>query len=392
VQNSASKVVIVKKLGDVTYSTKHAIELLGGMNQIIKKGDLVLVKPNLVAPRGPYTGTTTDLQVIEEIINKVKDCGGEAILGDATGIEFDADKTFEILKVKVFTKNLKIKFVNFCKDERVKVKIHGGKALKEIKLPKTVLDVDVVVNVPKMKTHNLTFVSLGMKNLFGLLDTEDKRMAHVRGVDQAIVDLNKVIKPHLTIADSIVAMNGDGAVYGDPVQLGVVIAGRDVVSVDIVCCQVMGIDPMTVPHIKLAYQQGLGFGEVKIIGENIENVFKKRFSVRKGSLYRKAYRTMYVMDYLYSRIAKGKTLIPRFIWILGTKPKIDRKKCDKCGICVDVCPVKALNLDKVTIDRKKCMYIRCLSCFEACPRSAIKVKGLSHPHNSSIFTNVNARA
>jgi len=383
--NTLVSIVSVKNLEEIELKTKQAIDLIGGMNEIVKKGDLVLLKPNFVAPRQSYTGTVTDLNIVKKVIDEVRDCGGEPILGDMAGIEFDTERTLEILGVKAFAKKMKVKIVDFLKHERVDVKITDGVIFRKLKLSKIVFDSDVIINIPKVKTHNITIASLGMKNLMGFLTTEDRRWAHINGIDQAILDLNKVIRPQLTIADGVIAMNGDGAVYGDPVRLGVIAAGKKVAAVDKVCCQIMGLDPRKVPHIELAYKSGFESDIIKIKGESIDNISKITFGVKKGQLYRQVYRGMYAIDYVYSRIFKEKTIIPRLVSIVGTKPRINSKICNYCGICENVCPVKAIRIDwsrsRIKIDRDKCMRVRCLLCFEACPQGAINVKGFSHPRS-----------
>ena len=359
---------------NVKKSVKKAIDLIGGMDQIVNRGDSVLIKPNFVAP---FSGAVTNFNIIEEVVEEVRKCGGEPILGESAGFEFDTEKTFDIIGATKFAQNIGVKLVNFDAEHMEKIKVNQ-RFLKELMIPKIVLEADVLINIPKMKMHGITTVSFGMKNLMGIPNRESRRKLHVLGIERGIVTLNTVFKPDLTIVDGLTVM-GSKAVYGNELDLGVIVAGKDVVSVDQVCCELIGIKPQNIKHIRHAIKKGIEQGHPEIVGDYNE-VSKISLSKQKTLhrlLHNALFRGMYVADYLYSILHPypNKSLIPTLHWYTGIRPKIDQSKCDKCGICVDICPIKAINAETIQIDSKKCMYVRCLKCAEQCPAGAIEIKG-----------------
>jgi uncharacterized protein (DUF362 family) len=124
-----------------------------------------------------------------------------------------------------------------------------------------------------------TKVTLGMKNMFGLLPDKFKAKYHAKGISKVIVDINTVIKPNLTVIDGFVAMEGRGPTDGSPVKMDLIIAGKDPVATDATCARVMGLDPHEISHIRTANQKGIGnIDEIYVVGSSIEDVkrpFKK---------------------------------------------------------------------------------------------------------------------
>ncbi len=129
---------------------------------------------------------------------------------------------------------------------------------KEIKVAKRVLDADFLINVPTMKTHVATGVSLCLKNLKGVLPENEKRRSHFLGVNKFVTDLNSIVKPHLCVIDGTVAMEGDGPMQGTPVHLGVLVAGCDPVATDLIATRVMGLDPWEFKCFNYAKNRRMG--------------------------------------------------------------------------------------------------------------------------------------
>jgi len=357
---------------DTKNSVKSAIELIGGMDKIVNKGDSVLIKPNFVAP---FSGAVTNFNIIEEVIEEVRKCGGEPIIGESAGFEFDTERTFDIIGATKFAQSIGVKLVNFDAEHIEKIKVNQ-RFLKELTVPKIVLEADVLINIPKMKMHGITTVSFGMKNLMGIPNRESRRKLHVLGIERGIATLNTIFKPDLTIVDGLTVM-GSKAVYGTELDLGVIVAGKDVVSVDKVCCELIGIKPQNIKHIRYAIKEDLEQAHPEIVGDfnEVNKISMSEEKTLHGLLHNTLFRGMYVADSLYSILHPNKSLIPSLHWFMGVRPKIDQSKCDKCGICVDICPIKAINAETIQIDSKKCMYVRCLKCAEQCPADAIEVKG-----------------
>jgi uncharacterized protein (DUF362 family) len=273
-----SRVSIVKgqNVGQMLQETFETLNC----DNLVEPGERVLVKPNCISPKPPGSGVTTDLRIIEVAVNKVQELKGDALIGD--GGWGDTDRAFEAVGLKDLADRMGVDLIDLNEDERVKIKIPKSTALQEAGIAKTVLDVDAIINVPKLKVHHLALVTLSMKNLMGCM--LPKSIMHTR-INEKIVDLASIFKDKvvLNIIDGTVGSEVD-EVHGEPVEMNLVIAGRDMVAVDAVGASVMGIDPSDVRYLGLADQRGLGrsrLSDIEIVGERIEDV-QKRFERPKG--------------------------------------------------------------------------------------------------------------
>ena len=179
----------------------------------------------------------------------------------------NADKAFEATGMKEMCKQYDVECLNLrhVKD-KVKIKIPNGECLKEITVPRIVTE-SAIISAAKMKTHMATKVTLGMKNMFGLLPDKLKMKYHAKGISNVIVDINTVIHPNLTVIDGFVAMEGRGPTDGSPVKMDLIIAGKDPVATDATGARAMGIDPHDIKHIRVANQKGLGnIDDIEIVG------------------------------------------------------------------------------------------------------------------------------
>jgi uncharacterized protein (DUF362 family) len=149
--------------------------------------------------------------------------------------------------------------------------------LKSLYLPHTVLDCDLLVSLPKMKTHHWAGATLAMKNLFGVVPGGiygwPKNVLHWAGIPESIVDLHDLFPKQFAIVDGIVGMEGNGPIQGNPKQAGVLVAGSDVVAVDATCCRIMGIDPAKIEYLRIARgPENLDESSFRQIGESIRSV------------------------------------------------------------------------------------------------------------------------
>jgi uncharacterized protein (DUF362 family) len=158
--------------------------------------------------------------------------------------------------------------------DRVRLPVPDGEILKEIDVPRIVTE-SAIINAAKMKTHHETGVTLGMKNMFGLLPDKFKAKYHFRDISKVIVDINTVLKSSLTVIDGFVAMEGHGPVHGNPVQMNTVVAGVNPVATDATATRIMGFDPHEISHIKKAHKKGLGeIDNIRVVGDGIEAVLR----------------------------------------------------------------------------------------------------------------------
>jgi uncharacterized protein (DUF362 family) len=237
--------------------------------------DKVLIKVNFIVEKTWETGATTDPIVVEAIIEKLKEMPVKIIVVESDATMTNADKAFEKTGMKEMCERNGVEHLNLrYVEDKVKINVPKEEVLGTITVPRIVKD-SAIISAAKLKTHMSTSVTLGMKNMFGLLPDKFKAKYHARGIGKVIVDINSVIKPVLTVIDGFVGMEGRGPVDGTPVQMNLIIASKDVVAADSTGCRVMGIDPHSVAHIRRAQDKGLGnIDEVEVLGEKIEDVAK----------------------------------------------------------------------------------------------------------------------
>ncbi|MGD6935038.1 MAG: DUF362 domain-containing protein [Candidatus Bathyarchaeia archaeon] len=238
----------------------------------------VLIKVNFIVDKTWDTGATTDPIVVEAIILKLKELPVRIIVVESDASMTNADKAFEATGMKDMCIRNGVEWLNLrhAKD-KIKLEIKDGETLKDITVPKLVTE-SAVISAAKLKTHMATTVTLGMKNMFGLLPDKLKMKYHAKGISDVIVDINSVLKSKLTVVDGFVGMEGRGPSDGTPVQMDLIVAGTDPVATDAACCRIIGIDPTQVKHIRKAAAKGIGNIEAEIVGETIESVarlFKK---------------------------------------------------------------------------------------------------------------------
>lgn len=239
----------------------------------------VLIKVNFITVETWDTGATTDPIVIEAIINRLKNLPVQIFVVESDATMTNADKAFEVTGMKEMCKRNGVQCLNLrhMKD-RVKIGIPNCETLQSITVPRIVTE-SAIISAAKLKTHMATKVTLGMKNMFGLLPDKFKGKYHAKGISKVIVDINTVLKPALTVIDGFVGMEGRGPSGGTPVKMDLIIAGKDVVATDATAARVMGFEPLEIAHIRRAYEKGLGsIDGIEILGsklDDIRHVFKR---------------------------------------------------------------------------------------------------------------------
>jgi len=347
---------------DMVYSSvSKAVELIGGISDFVKPGSRVLVKPNLLTATFPESGIDTHPEVVRSVIKLLKGINCKIFLGDGPSVwggqADNPDRVYEMSGMK-----------KVCLEEGVEI-VKFDKRRWRGKFPLTTWldECDFFVSVPKFKTHELTVLTAGVKNLFGLVSGTYKTELHKRYFQprefvKILVDIYQEAKPHLTVIDGILAMEGDGpASAGKLRKLGLVFAGGDAVAVDSVLSRVMGLKPFDILTTKEAVERGLGVGdiaEIEVCGERLEEVCQKPFILPVSSKRRMLPESML-------------NFMRRFIHYY---PVVRQDVCVRCGACIEVCPQKIISKQggKIVIDYSKC--ISCFCCQEACPNAAIKVR------------------
>jgi len=269
------KVAIMRVEEDVEGAIQKSIELLGGLN--FKKNASVVIKPNVCYHKNFENMFITDPRVLEAIINIVKRRTKNIIVVESDNNSGTADERVTKSGVIDLIEKCDVEFLNLSEDDFEECEVGGLK----LQIPKTVLKADFFINAPKVKTCNIehTFITIAVKNMFGTLANKNKPRLHSQ-LMEILVFLNRTIRQNLIIADGIVGMQGLGPMQGTPVNLGLIISGLNPVTVDAVCCHVMGINPYAVEPLWKAYKAGVGeidIDKIEVFGEDIENV-KMKFS------------------------------------------------------------------------------------------------------------------
>jgi uncharacterized protein (DUF362 family) len=276
--NSTSPIVAIVKGKRGHEPVFKALDLID-YKQALVGYDKVLIKVNFITNKTWDTGATTDPIVVEAIIKKLDALPVEVYVVESDATITNADKAFEKTGMKEMCKRNGVEWLNLRHvKNRIKLEIPNGEALQRITVPRLVTE-SAVISAAKLKTHVNTIVTLGMKNMFGLLPDKFKGKYHLKGISKVLVDINTVLKPAFTIIDGFVGMEGEGPTDGIPVKMNLIIAGRDVVATDATAARVMGFDPYEIKHIRKASEKGLGKTEARIIGEKLEivkRVFKRK--------------------------------------------------------------------------------------------------------------------
>jgi uncharacterized protein (DUF362 family) len=273
-------VVSIIRVDDVFSSVEKAIDLIGGLG--VKKGDIVVLKPNAKNQSPPGYGIVTDPRVVEAVVSLSSQAGAKKIkIADGAAYPtgaYDTMAAFQTMGITEIAKRWDVELVDLNSHDSRDIDVSKGLVLNWVRVGRSVVEADVIVNIPVLKTHRGTLLSACLKNMgVGCAVREEKKRLHRLGINEGVVDVYSVVKPHLNIVDGIVAMEGDGPNLppGKAKPLGLLVVGKDGLAVDAVCAKIMGLDPYEVKHLRLASEQGLGvidLQEIEIRGEGLNDV------------------------------------------------------------------------------------------------------------------------
>jgi ferredoxin len=233
-------------------------------------------------------------------------------------------------------------------------------------VPAWLAEVDVVISLPKLKTHLLTLLTCALKNVYGLIPGEAKSLYHgnypsPRSMAAFLADVFARLPPALNIVDAVLVLEGDGPSTGTPRQVGLLLAGTDAAAIDACCAGTLGLRPSDIPLIAIAGQRGLGvtdLGRIHLCGSGLQVLEGLRLKRSRGRF----------LQHLPSRQFKLLT------WLLTYRPEVDQETCVRCGVCSQTCSQQAIPRQEgqYRIDRARC--ILCMCCLESCPHHAIQVR------------------
>jgi uncharacterized protein (DUF362 family) len=258
------------KESTVAQTNSRQISLLGGIERFVKPGDVVLLKPNLIAPRPRPCATQTDPAIIIETAKLLKDFGAKPFVGDspAWGNVYTCVKTLG-LEGPLKKLDVEVKQLN----KPMKRRIAGV----NVGISSAALDADVIINLPKLKSHQQLVATFAVKNMFGCVSGKWKAYWHFRKGGSArkfcelLIEIYKLLSPALTIIDGVIAMDGPGPIRGRARPLGWLIGGVEPISCEIVCSKLINLEPDSLPIVTTAGQMGFGCRtaeDIKIVGDD----------------------------------------------------------------------------------------------------------------------------
>lgn len=349
----------------------QTFENLGGIEKFVKPGMKVLFKVNLLIKKKPEEAVTTHPVFVEAVTRAVQEAGGIVTIADspggpylknrlkgiysACGLQEVAERTGAALNYDISYRD---------------VSFPQGSTIKSFKIITPVVESDLVINLPKLKTHALALYTGAVKNIFGVVPGTYKIEHHLRMPEKGdfcsmLVDLCRAVNPGLSIIDGITAMEGTGPSAGTPRNLGIVAASENPFALDLAMCMMLGFNLAYVPTLSDSVKRGLCPADasgIQIVGESLRDLivedFEKPLSERRSRLGK------YLPAFLKKGLKDSVRPKPVFLWEI----------CTGCRNCGDNCPPQAIHFEKDNpiVNLNQC--IRCFCCHELCPAKAIEIK------------------
>jgi uncharacterized protein (DUF362 family)/ferredoxin len=339
---------------------------IGGLGSLIKPGDRVLLKPNLLKSGVPDEAIVTHPAVVEAVASMVKDFSAAPFLGESPGLG-PLKRVLSKSGYSPFMERLGVEVVPFS--EKKTIEFSDNRTFRKIELAAEISDFDAVINLAKLKTHEQMVLTLAVKNLFGTLVGTDKASWHFRaGRDHntfatVLVQIYEAVRPVVSLVDGIIGMEGEGPSNGDPRFIGILAASTDAVALDAVLCSLVGLEISHLRTCVLGQELGVGVADlsrIRQVGDRLDGFPLKDFKPPQSmtvawnlppeSRFRKFFENHAVV-----------------------RPEIDTASCEACGVCRDHCPADAITEKKgaMVIDHQKC--ISCFCCQELCNSNAVYV-------------------
>ena len=244
--------------------------------EALEPWDTVLVKPNLITSHTYETGITTDPVVIEAVINRVHELGKKAIVVETEGGITSPDEAIHTTGMMEVIERLGAEYVNMRKlEDKVELVVDDPRKVRKFKVARMATE-NAIITVPTMKTLHHTSITMGLKNMFGMITTRRKYTMHVHGMNNVIYDIVKTLPPHLSVIDGFYGKEGKGPWQGEPVKMDTIIASVDAVAADATAARCIGINPETIDHVKWLHEAGIGeMNNVEVVGDGIGAVYRE---------------------------------------------------------------------------------------------------------------------
>lgn len=356
----------------ITEAVRQVMDPFGGATGLLGDRKKVLLKPNVLRPALPEEAVTTHPLVVSAVAKAFLQAGAEVAVGDAPGGDpGPAGPAFEKTGIAHVCRTLDIPLLNFQKEGVVMVPL-GDCVVDQVQFAKPVMEADMVVNLPKFKTHTLTQLTCTLKNTYGYIPGFMKGRLHleaprIREFADVICAVWAACPPVFSLVDGVVGMEGEGPSSGQPTEVGWLFGGTDPVALDTVAAHAMGYPAGSVHVTRTARRRGLGEGDAPRI-----------------QLHNAAWTDFPVADFVLPRLSRLSRGLPRWIAaplallfrrLFWARPRVLADKCIKCHRCVRSCPTDAMQAETggipgVTRPRH---CISCFCCQEMCPAHAIGI-------------------
>jgi len=341
----------------VADAVAYCLDCIDETNSILTEGKRVLIKPNLLSPRPPDEGVTTHPSVVKAVVDFVRKKGCQVRIGDSHGgYERKTEEVWEKTGMKSVSERTGAPLVNFEASGVCMKAVNGRK----YPLSRAVFESDVLISLPRLKTHIVTGLTGAVKNMFGCVPGFRKAAYHrdIHSLERfcgMLVDVCQIVTPHITLMDTIISMDGNGPAGGRLRDSGLLIASLSPYTLDMGIAWLTSVEKRRVPTLAIAKRRGLGPASAREI----------EFAGSEPSECR-------IDDF---RVPRGGELPPLLAAVVGralwVRPRIDYSKCTSCGDCVKDCPVSAVKMqgDYPVIDLRRCFS--CFCCQEMCAEGAI---------------------
>jgi uncharacterized protein (DUF362 family)/Pyruvate/2-oxoacid:ferredoxin oxidoreductase delta subunit len=344
-------------------AVRDVIDQCGGLGGLLRPGARVLLKPNVVNPQPPDSAVCTHPMVVRAVAEIAREAGCSVIVADQPC--YAMTRTVEYaLGVPGYIEALagleaEMRLLNTGGYDTVEVR--DGYHLGTVAVSRLAREADVIINLGKCKTHLQCLLTGAVKNMFGLLAPKQRLVAHsagsARALGEAVADIYSACRPHFSITDAVVGMEGHGPTAGEPRQIGFLAASTDAVALDAVVETTVGFRPGEIVTTLAADRKGLGCADLAEIAITGDDPADFRIALHRPPRMHQRLPT------LLNRLGRH---------VIYCRPVVDTRACQACGGCKQVCPGDAVRMGRhAFIERRKCL--ECYCCIEACPFGAIKV-------------------
>lgn len=278
---SKKSLVALAKSDDIQANVTRVFDLMGGVQNVIRKGTTVVLKPNAGHAEPPETSVCTNPEVVRAVIREVKKAEPKRIIiAEAAAIGCDTLECFKVSGIQAVAEEEGVELIDIKRDkDLVKVAVRGFRSnIDTVKLPRFLLEADHLINLPILKAHASMVFSGALKNIKGVVQDKVHMDMHKQNLTMAMMDVWSVCRADINIMDAHRAASGYSPHMPVPIETHMILGSKDPVAIDRVACEVTGIDTSAVDYFKVAEETGLGkyaMEDIEVVGDSIEDCFMK---------------------------------------------------------------------------------------------------------------------